>query len=77
MAKKRGPTAVLTTPTVDAPVEPGSEQAWEQMWETIDRIRARNADMDPDEVMRIVTEIVEEVRQEHYERAQRKVADRH
>ncbi|HKG26969.1 MAG TPA: type II toxin-antitoxin system Phd/YefM family antitoxin [Thermomicrobiales bacterium] len=40
-------------------------------WETIDRVRERNAHLDPDEVLREVTEIVEEVRQEMYEERQR------
>ena len=37
----------------------------------IDEIRERNADKDPDEVLRDVTRIVEEVRQERYERRRR------
>src|SRR5262245_2331223 len=40
-------------------------------WAVIDRIRARMPDRDPDDVLREVTEIVEEVRPERYERAQR------
>src|SRR5205814_730691 len=39
-------------------------------FEALDRIRAKNADKDPDEVLRDVTEVVEEVRQEAYEREQ-------
>jgi hypothetical protein len=39
-----------------------------RFWRTVDEIRARNADKDPDEVLRDVTEVVEEVRQEQYER---------
>lgn len=42
----------------------------ERFWEVVQEIRARNADQDPDEVLRVVTEIVEEVRQERYEREQ-------
>jgi PHD/YefM family antitoxin component YafN of YafNO toxin-antitoxin module len=44
------------------------EQAWQRIWATVDRIQERNADKDPDEVYRDVTEVVEEVRQERYER---------
>jgi prevent-host-death family protein len=43
----------------------------ERGWATVDRIRERNAHLDPDEVLREVTEIVEEVRQEMYEERQR------
>ena len=41
-----------------------------RFWEIVEEIRARNADKDPDEVYREVTAIVEEVRQERYEREQ-------
>jgi prevent-host-death family protein len=36
-------------------------------WAVIHAMQQRNADLDPDEVLREVTEIVEEVRQEMYE----------
>lgn len=42
----------------------------ERFWQLIQEIGERNADQDPDEVMGVVTEIVEEVRQERYEREQ-------
>lgn len=42
----------------------------ERFWEIVEEVRARNADKDPDEVYRVVTEIVEEVRQERYEQEQ-------
>lgn len=42
----------------------------ERFWQTVERIRARNAEKDPDEILREVTEVVEEVRQERYERAE-------
>lgn len=41
----------------------------EKAWAVIDKIRARNADKDPDEVYRDVTRVVEEVRQEMYDKA--------
>ena len=37
----------------------------------IDQIRARNADVDPDEGYAEITAVVEEVRQERYEERQR------
>ena len=40
-------------------------------WAVIDRLRARNADKDPDEVLADATAAVEEVRREMYEEAQR------
>lgn len=43
----------------------------ERDWQTIQRLQERNADKDPDEVLRVVTAVVEEVRQERYERQQR------
>lgn len=56
---------VLMTPEAyDRLVGEGHERAWA----TVDRIRERNADKDPDEILRFVTDVVEEVRQEHYER---------
>ncbi|HEY7034324.1 MAG TPA: type II toxin-antitoxin system prevent-host-death family antitoxin [Thermomicrobiales bacterium] len=48
----------------------------ERGWATIDRIRERNAHLDPDEVLREVTETVEEVRREMYEEKQRAAAGR-
>ena len=41
----------------------------ERFWRAVERIGKRNADKDPDDVLRDVTEVVEEVRQERYERA--------
>jgi hypothetical protein len=44
--------------------------------EVADRIGERNKDLDPDEVLAEVTAVVEEVRQEHYEREQREAKER-
>ena len=41
---------------------------WQRGWAAVDRIRELNAHYDPDDVLRDVTEIVEEVRQEMCER---------
>jgi PHD/YefM family antitoxin component YafN of YafNO toxin-antitoxin module len=47
------------------------DEQFERDWQTIQRVQERNADKDPDEVLRVVTAVVEEVRQERYERRQR------
>jgi hypothetical protein len=46
------------------------EEARERFWKAVEEIGERNADKDPDEVLRVVTEVVEEVRQERYAREQ-------
>ena len=46
------------------------EAEWEARFSVLDRIRAKNADQDPDEVLRDVTAAVEAVRQEAYDREQ-------
>jgi hypothetical protein len=45
-------------------------------WASIDRLRERNKDEDPDEVMAVMTEVVEEVRREMYAEEQRSAARR-
>ncbi|HEY7034000.1 MAG TPA: type II toxin-antitoxin system Phd/YefM family antitoxin [Thermomicrobiales bacterium] len=62
------PVAVMISP------EDYREQAWQRFWATVDRIQERNADTDPDEVYRDVTEVVEEVRQERHDRARAALA---
>jgi PHD/YefM family antitoxin component YafN of YafNO toxin-antitoxin module len=52
------------------------KMAYDRFWATVDRIRERNADKDPDEVYQDVTAVVEEVRQERYEAEQRRIARR-
>ena len=39
----------------------------EKGWAAADELRRLNADKDPDEIYDIVTQVVEEVRQEHYD----------
>lgn len=56
--KKGKPFAVVISPGQFE----GLERWIERAWETVDRISARNADKDPDEVLRDVTRLVEEVR---------------
>src|SRR5262245_58255805 len=64
--------------TVAVVISPEAYQkiAYDRFWATVDRIRERNADKDPDEVYRDVTEVVEEVLRERYERERRRIADR-
>jgi prevent-host-death family protein len=70
--RKGKPYAVLISPEQYRHLEGEREQAWK----TIEAIQERNADKDPDDVLRDVTEAVEEVRQERSER-QRKTSGRH
>ncbi len=53
------------------PGRKSAKKTREQAFAAIDAIRERNADKDPDEVLRDVTEIVGEVRQERYEQRER------
>ncbi|HEY7033355.1 MAG TPA: type II toxin-antitoxin system Phd/YefM family antitoxin [Thermomicrobiales bacterium] len=46
----------------------------ERAWSLIHQVQDRNADQDPDDVLREVTDIVEEVRQEQHDRARAAVA---
>ena len=40
---------------------------WDNHWEAVRELQERNADADPDEIYRTVTELVEEVRQQRYD----------
>ena len=63
--KKGRPFAVVINPEQYEAIEKKMEKAWA----TVDRIRERYADKDAEEVVRDVTAVVEEVRQERYERS--------
>lgn len=52
-------------------IERNRHEIWKRAWAAIDHLHELNADEDPDEVYRIVTEVVEEVRQERYDARQR------
>ena len=65
--KKGRPFAVVINPEQYAVFEKQIEKAWA----TGDRGRERNADKDPEEVLRDVTAVVEQVRQERYERSKK------
>ena len=61
---KRG-TAVLGRETDERAIEQGARLPADD-WAVIERLQARNADVDPDEVLADVTAAVDEVRQEMY-----------
>jgi prevent-host-death family protein len=61
--RKGKPVAVVINPT---DFEEFQQLAKERLFQTIREIQERNADKDPDDVLRDVTEAVEEVRQERY-----------
>jgi prevent-host-death family protein len=63
IVEKRGrPVAVLISPEDFELLQ----QERERRFAVIDRIQERNADFDPEEVLRDVTAVVEEVRREHH-----------
>lgn len=55
------PIAVLISPQDFASLRRSQEEEW---WASIEQVQERNADKDPDDVLRDVTAIVDEVRQE-------------
>ncbi len=75
MGKKSQSTIIVTDSEDSEQLQAERQQKWDLGWRAIDRIRERNADKDPDEVLANVTRIVEEVRQERYEREQREAQD--
>lgn len=66
--KKGKPFAVVVSPQQYQRLK----QEEEKDWAIIGELRAKNADKDPDEIYREVTKVVEEVRQEMYEKEQKK-----
>lgn len=62
--RKGRPFAVVISPEQFEAMEREQQQAWS----VVDRIRERNLDKDPDEVLRDVTAEVEAVRQERYDK---------
>lgn len=70
--RKGRPFAVVISPEQYQIIEKQIEKSWS----TIDSIRERNADKNPEEVLRDVTELVEGVRQEHYERSKKEKTTR-
>ncbi|MDQ3696393.1 MAG: hypothetical protein M3464_22655 [Chloroflexota bacterium] len=47
------------------------QEARERFWQAAERIRAHNQDKDPDAELVYITEVVEEVRKEWFERERR------
>lgn len=76
MAKSATATAVIAPPEPKTLSEEERRQVMARFREAIERIGERNAHLDPDEGFAFITEVVEEVRQELHERAQRETADR-
>lgn len=64
---------VVISPEQFATLDKGRER----FWATVDQIRQRNADKDPDEVLADVTREVEAIRQEMYEQRTQRAAGRH
>ncbi len=57
--------------------KPVPDSATAEAWSGIDRIRERNANLDPDAEPAVISGIVEDVRQERYDRRQQaEIADR-
>jgi hypothetical protein len=76
MAKRGKPAAVLPRPETEGLSDQERQQVMERFWQAVERIGERNADKDPDEELAFITEVVEEARQEHYERARREAEER-
>lgn len=68
MVKKARPARPLVEPQIGKERSVEEERQREADWAAIERISARNAEKDPDEELAFITEVVEEVRQEIYER---------
>lgn len=67
--KQDNPIAVAIRPETDEQIMNRNELR-ERFWRAVERISERNADMDPEAELAFITEVVEEVRQERYEREQ-------
>lgn len=70
--RKGRPAAVVISPQQFARYQ---EQVMARLDRALDELDRRNTDKDPDGVLRDVTAIVEEVRQERYERRQQPATD--
>lgn len=70
MTTERASATATVLPEQDGRLDEEQESR-DRFWQAVERIRERNKDKDPDEVLAFVTQVVEEVRQERYEREQR------
>src|SRR5437016_6169269 len=64
--RKGKPVAVVISPKEFERIQQERDQRREQAWNAVRRLQDANQDADPDEVYRDVTDVVDEVRQEHY-----------
>lgn len=71
--RKGKPFVVVISPEQFATLEKDHER----FWATVDRIRQRNTDKDPDEVLADVTTEVEAVRQKMYGQRTQRATSRH
>jgi hypothetical protein len=70
MGTKNKRASAVIDPEPDAQVRKQEECQAAEDWAVIERLQARNADADPDEVLADATAAVEEVRQERYDERQ-------
>jgi prevent-host-death family protein len=63
IVEKRGRTVAVVISPEDYEI---LQREKERAFAAVDRVQARNAELDPDEVLRDVTETVEEVRKERH-----------
>ncbi len=68
--KKGKPVAVVVSPEAYERLIEQEARAKERFWQAAERIRERNKAKDPDAELAYITQVVEEVRQERYERKQ-------
>lgn len=66
--RKGKPFAVVISPEQYESLTKQQEKAWA----VVEEIQARNRDKDPDEVLADVTKVVEEIRQQRYDKPQKK-----
>jgi uncharacterized protein YpuA (DUF1002 family) len=72
MSQKQQSTTVADSPVFGQQLTEAERRlAKERFWRAAEQIGERNKDKDPDEELAFITEIVEEVRRERYEREQR------
>lgn len=77
MVEKQDNPAAVTTESEGCELSQQERQRrLDRFWETVERIGERNKDWDPDDVLAEVTAVVEEIRQEQYEREQRAAKER-
>ncbi len=69
MANNNPQAAIISMEMLEKYTELEKEQVF---WNTVDEIRASNADKNPDEVMKDITQEVETVRQQRYEQKKAK-----